>query len=331
MYRAKLYLTMLGTLAAFIGISTLAIVLIFEYVGWGIYFGLIVALFFNLLQWVISPYLIDAIYRVRPLSESEAPHIHRMVERLSAKLGLKKPKVMISNLSIPNAFAYGGVLGGSKVALTKGLLEVLEDEEVEAVIGHELGHIKHRDVLAMMFLSTLPAVFYYIYRTAWLYSMLSSSRERGGSPLVFIAVGIVSLIIYFVLSLIMLAFSRVREYYADYESAVNVADGPRKLREALAKIVTFSERRAWRARNEMGSIGSFKALLISDPDAYHERDVYAFRAYRAEDSELVERLLRRKVTLGDRILELFSTHPNIVRRLQALVELEKELKGPRFS
>ena len=114
---------------------------------------------FNIAQWLVAPYIIDALYRVKEISRKDNPKLYSMVERLSRASGIKMPKVMLANVPIPNAFAYGSPIAGTRVAVTKGLLEVLEDEEVEAVIGHELGHLKHRDVQIMMFVSMLPAIF----------------------------------------------------------------------------------------------------------------------------------------------------------------------------
>ena len=267
LYRFKLYLSMITTLAIFIAISTLAIILVTDFFGLNLYIGLAIALVFNLIQWITAPKIIEAVYKVRPLSYREAPEIHDIVSKLSSKLGIKKPEVMLAEVDIPNAFAYGSIFGKKKVAITRGLLYTLNLDEIEAVLGHELGHIKHRDVQALMFMSVLPSVFYIISRIA-LYQLYFSpfieSSDEENPATVAAAIGFISLIIYFILQLILLAFSRLREYYADYESACNVDNGARKLMAALARI-TYSTSRIIR-RGDLGSIGAFKALLIADPD-----------------------------------------------------------------
>jgi heat shock protein HtpX len=229
------------------------------------------------------------------------------------------PKVMKANIPLPNAFAYGSPIAGSRVAVTNGLLETLEPEEVEAVIGHELGHLKHRDVQVMMFVSILPAIFYFIGYSMLLSSMFRSRDERGGGGAALI--GIASIFVYWVLTMFTLYLSRLREYYADRHSASIVEDGPRKLSEGLAKIV-HSTSRVKKIRRDTNSFNSFKALFISDPD-HAELDSAAIgqMGVRSADQKLVEEVLRRKVTTFDRIMELFSTHPNIVKRLKALQEL----------
>ena len=314
----KLRFSVLGTLAVIIGLSTLFFTVLLSLTG---AFSLTtLALFvivFNIIQWLLSPYLIGAIYRVKEVSRSDDPELYGMVERLSQKSGINMPKVMKANIPVPNAFAYGSPIAGSRVAVTTKLLKTLEPEEVEAVVGHELGHLKHRDVQVMMFVSILPALFYYIG-----FSMLLSSygrrEERGGGAAL---IGIASIALYWVLTMFTLYLSRLREYFADRHSASIVEDGPRKLSEGLAKIVRSTGRKK-RLRRDAGGFSSFKSLFITDPDRA-ESDIVSIAGLgtQATDRRLVEDIIRRRVTTADRIMEIFSTHPNIVKRLKALQEL----------
>jgi len=315
----KLRFSVIGTLALIIGLSTLFFTVILSLAGVSLMILPFIVVAFNIFMWLISPYTIDAMYRVKEVKKSEDPELHGMVERLSKKSGIKTPRVMKANIPIPNAFAYGSPIAGSRVAVTNGLLETLEPEEVEAVIGHELGHLKHRDVQVMMFVSMLPAIFYYIGYSMLLSSMFRRRDERGGGGAAII--GIASILVYWVLTMFTLYLSRLREYYADRHSASIVEEGPRKLSEGLAKIVQSSGRMK-KARRDVSSLNSFKALFISDPDrAESDMASMAHAGARAADQKLVEEVLRRKVTSFDRVMELFSTHPNIVKRLKALQEL----------
>jgi len=315
----QLRFSVLATLATIIGLSTLFFTAILWWLGVDLLMLPLFVVGFNLIQWLIAPYLIDAMYRVKEVSRSEKPKLHEMVERLSEKSGLKKPRVMIANIPIPNAFAYGSPIAGTRVAVTSELLNTLDEEEVEAVVGHELGHLKHRDVQVMMFVSILPAIFYYIYISMFLSSMYRSRNERGSGGTA--VIGIASLVMYFILTLFTLYLSRLREYFADRHSASVVKDGPRKLSEGLAKIVN-STRRMKHARRDVSSHSSFKALFISDPDRAEADSAAISRAvgYRP-DQRLVEEILRKEVTPSDRLAELFSTHPNIAKRLRALQRL----------
>ena len=314
----KLRFSMVGTLAVIIGLSTLFFTVILALAGVNLLLLPLIVVIFNIVQWLIAPYLIDAMYRAKEVKKSEDPELHGMVETLSRKSGIKTPRLMKAKIPIPNAFAYGSPIAGSRVAVTTGLLETLEPEEVEAVVGHELGHLKNRDVQVMMFVSILPAIFYFIG-----FSMIFSSSYRrrdgggGGAALI----GIASIFLYWVLTMFTLYLSRLREYFADRHSASIVEDGPRKLSEGLAKIVNSTSRMK-KTRRDTNSLNSFKALFISDPDRA-ELDSASIRqvgAY-ATDQKLVEEVLRKKVTSFDRVMELFSTHPNIVKRLKALQEL----------
>jgi len=314
----------LATLAAIIGLSTLffTAVLFFFFQTLDLVVIGIFVIGFNILQWLIAPYIIDALYHVREVSKSENPKLHQMVEDISQKSGLKKPRVMLANIPIANAFAYGSPIAGTRIAVTSGLLNTLNDGEVEAVIGHELGHVKHHDVQVMMFVSILPAIFYYIYITTVYSAMFGRSRDDRGSGAV--VIGLASLVVYFVLTLFTLYLSRLREYFADRHSASIVDDGSRKLSVGLVKIVNSTHRLKHARRDAVGSNSSFKALFISDPDRAEADSTALSRATGgAGDRMLVDEALRKQVTTGDKVVELLSTHPNIVKRLKALQELEK--------
>lgn len=309
---------MIGTVAVIIGLSTLFFTAILLLAGVNLLLLPFIVVIFNIVQWLIAPYLIDAMYRVKEVKKSEDPKLHAMVENLSIKSGIKTPRLMKAQIPIPNAFAYSSPIAGSRVAVTNGLLETLEPEEVEAVIGHELGHLKHRDVQVMMFVSILPAIFYFIGYSMLLSSMFRSSKERGGGGAALI--GIASIFLYWILTMFTLYMSRLREYYADRHSASVVEDGPRKLSEGLAKIVNSTSRMKKIRRD--ASNNSFKALFISDPDrAELDSASIAQVGAHPSDQKLVEDVLRRKVTSFDRVMEIFSTHPNIVKRLKAIQEL----------
>lgn len=309
---------MLGTLAIIISLSTLFFTVILSLIGSFnlITLGILVVAF-NIFQWLISPYIIDTIYAVRTIPEHENPRLHEIVENLSKKSRIKKPKLMLSRIPIPNAFAYGSPIAGNRVAVTSGLLETLDYEEVEAVLGHELGHLKHRDVQIMMFVSILPALFYYIGYSLMLSSMYGRQREEGSSGAL---IGIGFMIFSWILNMFILYLSRLREYYADRHSASIVDEGARKLSEGLAKIA-YATRNMRKIRKEARHLNAFKALFIADPDRAESDSMAMSKVTMQGDQKLVQRVLSKKLTTMDKIIEIFSTHPNIVKRLKALQEL----------
>jgi heat shock protein HtpX len=316
----KLRASAIGTLAVIIGLSTLFFAVILTLLGtFDIVTVMVFVIGFNLVQWLIAPYLIGALYRVKEVKPGENPKLQSMVENLSKKSGIATPRLMIANMPIPNAFAYGSPIAGKRLAVTSELLNTLDDEQVEAVIGHELGHLKHRDVQVMMFVSILPAIFYYIGFNMLFSSMLQRSNKNSGGGA---AIGIAAIGLYWILTLFTLQLSRTREYYADRHSASIVEDGPRKLREGLARIVNATDRRRHSQMTQgRGNLNSLKALFIADPDT---AAADARQLAHLDDRALVEKLMQRRITTLDRIQEALSTHPNIVKRLRALKEIEQE-------
>ena len=308
---------MAGTLAIIISLSTLVFTVIlslfttFSFVTLGI---LVVA--FNIFQWLISPYIIDSLYRIHEIREDENPKLHAMMEEISRKSGMKKPRLMLAQIPIPNAFAYGSPIAGNRVAVTDGMLKALDQGEVEAVLGHELGHLKHRDVQVMMFVSLLPALFYYIGYSFMMSSWYQGRRNEGSGGAV---LGLAFMAFSWILNMFILYLSRLREYYADRHSALVVENGSQKLSTGLAKIAQVTKNMG-RTKKQKQNLGAFKALFIADPD-HAETDSMAISAMMSNDQKLVDDILARKVTTLERVIEIFSTHPNIVKRLKALQNL----------
>ena len=313
----KLRLSMAGTLAIIVGLSTLVFTVIlslfttFSFVTLGI---LVVA--FNIFQWLISPYIIDSLYRIREIREDENPKLHAMIEEISRKSGMKKPRLMLAQIPIPNAFAYGSPIAGNRVAVTDGMLKALDQGEVEAVLGHELGHLKHRDVQVMMFVSLLPALFYYIGYSFMMSSWYQGRRDEGSGGAM---LGLAFMAFSWILNMFILYLSRLREYYADRHSALVVENGSQKLSTGLAKIVQATKNMG-RTKKQKQNLGAFKALFIADPDRA-ETDSMVISAMRSNDQRLVDDILARKVTTLERVIEIFSTHPHIIKRLKALQNL----------
>jgi heat shock protein HtpX len=316
----KLRISMAGTLAIIFGLSTLIFAVILTVAGIGfdlITIGVLVVVL-NIAQWLLAPYLIGAIYKVRELTQNENPQLHQMVDDLSRKSGISKPKLMLSQIPLPNAFAYGSPLTGNRVAVTQGLLKSLDDGEVEAVLGHELGHLKHHDVQAMMVVSFLPALFYYIGYTFMLSGMFGGGQRKSGGSNALIGLGFMAFS--WILTLFTLYLSRLREYYADRHSVSVVDNGAEKLSTGLVTIVDESRHAGKPNKQQQKNNSAFKALFIADPDraSADSAELHATRAVNKKD--LLRETLSREPTKADRFLEIFSTHPNIIKRLRALQE-----------
>jgi heat shock protein HtpX len=315
----KLRLSMAATLAIIFGLSTLVFAVLLSLAGTFDLLTLgIIVVTMNIAQWLLAPYIVDALYKVKPLAETDNPTLHQTVKNLAIKSGINTPKLMLSKIPLPNAFAYGSPLTGNRVAVTEGLLKNLNDGEVEAVIGHELGHLKHRDVQTMMVVSFLPALFYYIgFSLMWSGNTQSNNKNNGGNNALF---GIVFMAFSWVLNFFILYLSRIREYYADRHSVSVVDNGAQKLSTGLARIV-HSTQRTSRTKQEQKNLNAFKALFIADPDKAAQ-DSATLATLEVSGQSLVDEILAKKPTFADKLVEALSTHPNIVKRLQVLRELD---------
>jgi len=308
----KLRLSMIGVWAAVTGLATLILTAILLYLGmpiYGVYGILGFVIVFHFFQWLIGPYIINAIYSVREVKPHEYPWLHRIVEKLSKRSGLEKPpKLMLAEIDIPNAFAYGSPLTGNMVAVTRGLLNTLDESEVEAVLGHEIGHLKHKDIIVMMMVSLIPAIIYYIgyslYMSGWFGGY--SEREEGGGAGLILITGILLIVVSYIFNLFVFYMSRLREYYADSHSAMVAENGARNLQRGLVKIMMATGRLRKYLRGR--SYGQLKMFFIADPDL-------GLRRFRGNIDELVEEIKREKPSV---LAELFSTHPHPAKRLRFL-------------
>ncbi len=311
---------MAGTLAIIIGLSTLVFAVVLTLAGIGLSLVtigiLVVAL--NVGQWLLGPYLIGAIYKIRELKQAENPELYQTVESLSKKSGISTPKLMLAQIPLPNAFAYGSPLSGSRVAVTSGLLKSLDAGEVEAVLGHELGHLKHHDVQAMMVVSFLPSLFYFIGYSFMLSGAFGGQAKKGGNNAL---LGLGFMAFSWVLTLFTLQLSRLREYYADRHSVSVVENGAEKLSTGLVTIVEESRRSYKPNRQQQKNTSAFKALFIADPNRANADSAELHANQIADKRELLNQTLAKKPTHKDNFAEIFSTHPNIIKRLRALQEI----------
>jgi len=309
---------MITSLALTIALTGLGIFLLANLIGGlSLISAFIIAIIMIILQWLIAPSLIRFMYGLRPVKNTEHAWLDDIVTELSIKSGLKKKlEVYIAPIEMANAFAFGNAFTGKKVAVTTGLLRILTPEEIKAVLGHELGHIKHRDVEVMMALSVLPALFYLIARWAYYSGLFGSggSEERASSSAVLLAIAGFSMIMYYILSLFMLWVSRTREHFADLHSAKIVENGSINLARALAKLELTNTRIFRTQRTAYKNMLAFKALMITDPERMPEIPYYS------NIDEYVMSLARKRITLGEKLAELFSTHPLTPKRIRLLLE-----------
>jgi heat shock protein HtpX len=250
--------------------------------------GMLIALAFaavmNFVSYFFSDKIALAMYRAQPISRDDLPRVYNIVERLSQKVGLPMPKVYLIPNGSPNAFATGRNPNHASVAVTQGILGLLNDEELEGVLAHELGHVRNRDILISSVAATIAGAITYlasIARWGMIFGGYGGDRDdrRGGG-------GFAALLMMFLAplaaSLIQLAVSRSREYSAD-ETGAHWTGNPYALASALAKIDTYSRRMP----------------LVATPSTAHLFIIAPFLG-------------------GMNFGNLFSTHPPTAKRIERL-------------
>ncbi|MEW6652649.1 MAG: zinc metalloprotease HtpX [Bacteroidota bacterium] len=198
--------------------------------------GMMIAFLFSLAMnfgsYWFSDKIVLSMYGAKQITRTDAPHLYDSVERLSMKAGLPMPKVYIMENPTPNAFATGRNPNNGAVAFTTGIMNMLNKEELDGVIAHELAHIKNRDILVATIAATLVGTITYIAQFAMFFGGRSDDREEGTNPIVAILMLILAPI---AAMLIQMAISRSREYMAD-DSGADISGKPLALASALNKL-----------------------------------------------------------------------------------------------
>jgi heat shock protein HtpX len=209
----------------------------------GMVLAFALSVIFNFGTYFFSDKLALKMYNAQPVTREQLPRAYAAVERLTAKQGLPMPKIYVLPTESPNAFATGRNPQHASVAVTHGILQLLDDEELEGVLAHELGHVKNRDILTSSIAATLAGAITMVARMGYWSSLFGGgggggrSRERGGG-----LTGLLMIILApIAASLIQLAISRSREYEADATGAA-VTGNPYALARALQKLDEYSKR-----------------------------------------------------------------------------------------
>lgn len=244
----------------------------------GMYMALILALVMNGAAYFFSDKIALMASGAKPLSKNKAPKIYKIVEGLAKDMKMPMPKLYITKASQANAFATGRSPNHASVAVTKGLLDILSDKEIKAVLAHELGHVKNRDILIVTIAAVMASAVSFIAHMS-MFSGQGNDRDRNNSG----AFGlVVALLIPLAASLIQMAISREREYKADETGAKIVGTG-QPLASALVAIHNSVR------RNPLNVNPAFSSLYIGNPFGG-----------------------------GGNLLNLFSTHPPVEERVKRL-------------
>jgi len=298
-------------------------------------FTLFATLIFILIQYLIGPAMVKWSTRLHYLKPGEHPWLETTVKNLVEKSAIPPPKLAIVPDPTPNAFVFGRTTGGATLAVHEGLLKQLNQDEVRGVIGHELGHIKHKDFVVMTVLSALPLIAYLIARLSFEAAWFTDGGDKEeGLPLrvLLLVAGAISYVVYVITLLCVMRLSRLREHYADAYSAY-VTGEPHQLESGLTKItygLSLSPKPPHGART----------LYIGDP-ALAKQECRGILQRKEEydldkDGVLDERELelameREAKSRWTTVNTWFSTHPATYQRILLLREIEKEMASGRYG
>ena len=258
--------------------------------GAGLWLIVVLAVGMGLIQYFFSDKLVLWSTRARIIEEDEYPELHRMVEKLCREADLPVPRIAIMQSPVPNAFATGRSPSHAVVACTDSIMRLLNKDELEAVLAHELSHVKNRDILTMTMASFIAMIASMIMQSFFFSAIFGGrNRDSGG----WIIVWIVSIIVYAVSTLLILALSRYREFAADRGSAY-ITQNPRALISALSKI-----------SGRMDVVPPEAKVKVEGANAFF----------------IIPALS------GNTIMELFSTHPPLEKRIANLEAVDAEIHG----
>ena len=287
------------------------------YFDLGIYTIVGLAVVFGLFQWAIGPVIVRWSTNMSPLNKDEFPWIEETIYEICIKNKVKIPKITIANTSMPNAFVFGRSNKSATLTLTRGLLNTLSKDEAKGVIAHEIGHIKHNDMVVMTIISVIPTIAYFIAMSTM---FGGRSRNQGGAS---VLIGIGAFAVYFITNLLILYFSRLREFYADNFAGRQVK--PSILANALAKITYGLSLQKREVKNSI--LRSFYAV---DPVA-SSYEVSKFASYYKDqhisEEEVQKAMDWERKNSFSKFGEIFRTHPLTYKRIEKLYQLEQDFSS----
>lgn len=262
------------------------------------------------IQFLLAPWIIDLVYGVEYnnldlLEKTIDPEIFDFIQKTCRDIKIPEPRIGIIDDGNPNAFTYGHIPWNARLVLTKGLIEVLDEEELKAVIAHELGHIKHYDFITMTIVSLIPMILYQIY-----------IRTKDNKSNATYLIGLGAYAVYILSGFFVLSFSRIREYYADGFAKKLMGSGE-KLKSALIKIAYGT------ASREAGKQPKVSAMAFSNNV---QNDAFLFTTYKLDTKDKLNKTLMRWdiKNIWGKWYEINSTHPLTAKRIMALTGDEIE-------
>ncbi len=324
--RTKMYVTLILIFA--VGFAIIYAIML--YFGAGLYLIIAVAAGFFLLQWYISPEIMKVASKLRYIGKDEYPNLHATVETLAKDAGVPVPKIAIAPYKEPNAFVFGRTRKSATLVVHEGLLQVLNADELKAVLAHEIGHLKHNDVAVMTVVAFVPMLAYIIAQSMFFSSIFGGMDSRNNSASYLMLFGLLAFVVYIIAQLFMMSLSRTRESYADSYSATYTKH-PEYLASSLVKITTSNVGTANAAKDSTVA-RSFYIVDYFNSD----KDIRDIKNHMKEIKDLlpdldidkfVQEAKDSKKNVWGLINGAFATHPPAYKRLLDLAREKAELEG----
>ena len=318
--RIRMYVTMALVFAIGFGI----VYALLLYLGAGMGFIVPLAMMFFIMQWYLSPVLLKMGMKLHYLEKGERPELQEMVRELAKNANVPMPKVAIAPVNDPNAFVFGRTVKSATLVVHQGLLNMLDKDELRAVLAHEMGHLKHMDIVVMAVVAFIPAIAIMIAQNLFFSSMFGGRGGQKNSGMSLAVIGIAAFVVYLVSQLLVFSLSRARESYADRHSAA-VTKRPDLLASSLMKITAHN-------RGAQSSPNAARAFYIVD-FLNVEKDIKEIKAHEKEIRKLlpnldidslVEEARQSKKSAVNSFASLFSTHPSTYRRIIDLATSNNE-------
>ena len=307
------------TLVSLYGLLGAIIIIAVILLGGQAIYGIIASLIVLVLQFLISPWLTDLsmrwFYKAK-FGEEIPEYLKKFIEKECELHNVKYPRIAIIHDGAPNAFTYGRTKKDARLVLTQGIFDLLNENEVKAVVAHEIGHIVHYDMLFMTALQAVPLILYGIYE------MLTSSKSDNDNNKAAI-IGYIAYILYLICQYIILYLSRTREYFADSFSIEETKD-PEALSEALVKIGFGLSTAASTSKKSSNALGIFdaktsKSMVITCMDG------------KKVSKDKIKNAMKWEMWNPWAIwFELNSTHPLISKRLIEISKRSKEFNQKEY-
>ena len=299
------------------------IILITILTGEPVIYGIGISIVILIIQFLISPFFTDISMKwfYKAKFNHEIPdYLKKYIEEICQKENMKYPRIGYIDDGAPNAFTYGHTKNDARIIITRGILELLTEEEVKAVVGHELGHAVHYDMLFMTVAQLVPLVLYGIYSIMIRSDNNKGSNNKNGNGYGAL-IGIIAYILYVISNYIILWLSRTREYYADSYS-IEITKNPNALASALVKVgygLTTSSN-----SNGKSAAAKSNALGIFDSKASKSLVVSSYNDGEISKDNIKNAMKWEQWNVWAKWYELNSTHPLISKRLLAISSRSRE-------